>query len=47
MEKNEVQKKTESAATESQGTATNGMEVRTQSIFSRAGSITMEKDVEP
>ncbi len=45
MEKNEVQKKTESAdlTTQNQGTATKGMEVRTQNTFSRAGSITMEK----
>lgn len=32
-----------SATTQSQGTATNGMEVRTQSTFSRAGSIALEK----
>lgn len=32
------------ASKQSQGTATNGMEVRTQSTFSRAGSITLEKN---
>jgi len=32
-----------SATTPSQGTGTNGIDVRTQSTFSRAGSITLEK----
>lgn len=31
------------ATTQSQGTATNGIDVRTQSTFTRAGSITLEK----